>query len=1021
MARHTTRAGRRAARFLLGLAALAGMLALVVAVPLVLLTAWRYLGPPLPSLHELTGPDDGTLFVRVLCLIGWAGWVTFTWAVLAETLAQWRGWRLPAWSWQQRIAAAMISAVAVMLASPAVVSATASPVRAAPAAIAPPHPTTVQATDPRADATAKAHAGYIEHVVQPGEQMPALAERFLGDKYQWHAIAAATYGITQPDGRELRPGDTRVYPGWTVRIPAPAMGVVTPVSSTTVTKAVDSVTAGTMVYHARHGDWVWYVAERFLGDPLRYPDIARLNPQLATKYGSAFPDHIEPGDTLRLPADAHDRGPRTHATGTVRTLAPPAAGDSPGADPAQNEQPGPVDTEPTTPAPTPSLSATATPPTTPPSAATPPPSPPGTRPAAVPIPGSASPTRTNTPTPAASPSATHGDEPPAHDQPDSGIDLGDRGWVTVEVAAAVAAAAALVWIHRRRRYRPRPPGPARRDDPDLAPLPRTVAALHHSRGTSPTEDDMDASEQQTRDAALVTNASLGSRAGKILRLPDLPALGVGLSGPGAIGAARGLLASVLSAGGPWAPGAEATIITTADDLHRILPGHDHITPRLERLHVADSVEHALDELERHLLRRARLASDTTDLASMLAADDDQAPPPAVFLASAPTGGLATRLAAVLTVGARLALAGVVLGAWPTSQTWQVNPDGTTTVDGHSGPRLNILDPTAALEILDTVQQAHPTADDLPPAPSRPPIAARGADATLAQHQRPVAPATSTSAATAPAPSPPIQPAGPTARRLRLTVLGKPAVQVIDRDQHSDLRIRRKDGVQILIHLAVNPDGATSDELMALVWPEVRPTFSRRQFHTTMSELRQTLAEAAGADPVERTDGRYHLDPQLIDIDLWALNTAIDQAATAVDPAQHAAALRRIIDLYTGAVADGHNWLWLAPYREATRRHIVDAYVALAEGEPQPREALALIQDAIRLDPYNEDLYQHAMRLHARLASPDGVRRTLRTLTERLSELEVRISPQTQQVAAELIERLGTRERIHSERIQHGAA
>lgn len=150
-------------------------------------------------------------------------------------------------------------------------------------------------------------------------------------------------------------------------------------------------------------------------------------------------------------------------------------------------------------------------------------------------------------------------------------------------------------------------------------------------------------------------------------------------------------------------------------------------------------------------------------------------------------------------------------------------------------------------------------------------------------------------------------------------------------------------------------------------------------------------------------------------------TAIDQAATAVDPAQHAAALRRIIDLYTGAVADGHNWLWLAPYREATRRHIVDAYVALAEGEPQPREALALIQDAIRLDPYNEDLYQHAMRLHARLASPDGVRRTLRTLTERLSELEVRISPQTQQVAAELIERLGTRERIHSERIQHGAA
>jgi hypothetical protein len=52
-------------------------------------------------------------------------------------------------------------------------------------------------------------------------------------------------------------------------------------------------------------------------------------------------------------------------------------------------------------------------------------------------------------------------------------------------------------------------------------------------------------------------------------------------------------------------------------------------------------------------------------------------------------------------------------------------------------------------------------------------------------------------------------------------------------------------------------------------------------------------------------------PRLVEVDLWALNATVDQAATAVEPAQHAAALRRVIDLYTGAVADGHNWLWLA--------------------------------------------------------------------------------------------------------------
>ena len=101
----------------------------------------------------------------------------------------------------------------------------------------------------------------------------------------------------------------------------------------------------------------------------------------------------------------------------------------------------------------------------------------------------------------------------------------------------------------------------------------------------------------------------------------------------------------------------------------------------------------------------------------------------------------------------------------------------------------------------------------------------------------------------------------------------------------------------------------------------------------------------------------------------------------------------------------------AAYLEDRRRHILDAYAALAEGEPEPRHALALIQDAIQLDPYNEDLYQRAMRLHAKLGSTDGIRRTLRALAERLTELEIRTSPQTQQIATDLINRVDARHRI----------
>ena len=105
-------------------------------------------------------------------------------------------------------------------------------------------------------------------------------------------------------------------------------------------------------------------------------------------------------------------------------------------------------------------------------------------------------------------------------------------------------------------------------------------------------------------------------------------------------------------------------------------------------------------------------------------------------------------------------------------------------------------------------------------------------------------------------------------------------------------------------------------------------------------------------------------------------------------------------------------LWLAPYRETIRRHVLDAYVGLADAEPNPTAALALVQDAIRLDPYNEDVYQRAMRLHATLNSADGVARTLRTLTERLAELEIEVSPQTQQVATDLLAKLEARRRNH---------
>jgi nucleoid-associated protein YgaU len=339
VARDTSRAGR----VILGLAALAVLAILLAGAPLVLVAAWRYLGPPWPSWQDLTSPDDGTVFVRVLCLIGWLGWLTFAWSVLAELAARVLGWRLPALRWQQRMAAGLVAAVALSVNTPTVAGATALPVRAAPVVVAPAVQSSIQVVPAAPVAGPAAADGYLLHRVQPGEQMPAIAERYLGDKYQWHDIASATYGMIQPDGRTLRPGDTRVYPGWTVRVPA------RPATTAGLTHAARDTAAhappAAPVYEVARGDWLWHIADRFLGDPNRYLEIEALNPGLEHRDGR-FPDHIEATWRMVLPTDAHDRGPRVHATGSVLTAAPQATRPGTGATPAPGRSHPGTDTHP---------------------------------------------------------------------------------------------------------------------------------------------------------------------------------------------------------------------------------------------------------------------------------------------------------------------------------------------------------------------------------------------------------------------------------------------------------------------------------------------------------------------------------------------------------------------------------------------------------------------------------------------------------------------------------------------------
>ncbi len=495
-------------------------------------------------------------------------------------------------------------------------------------------------------------------------------------------------------------------------------------------------------YTVRRGDTLSHIAAAWLGDPDRWPEIYHLNK------GRHFPDvggtlHnpnlIYPGWILDLPGDAHPPAGTPSAPATGPGGAPPVASKPAPASPPAAGVHHDLDPMPSTP-----------------SAASPP----------------AAPAPAGTP---ATPPAPPAGAPADHDTHRPGVELPGGGWVAAPLAGAVAAAAALVWIHRRRRYRPRPPTGTVRADPDLTPLPETVAILQAAAPRPTREDTMADRAPETAEAATVTPAALGTHAQQTLHLTDLPPHGLGLTGPGAPNAARGLLAAVLSAGGPWAADHEATLLTTTADLNTLLgTDTDPTRFRLDRLHIAATVNHALDDLERHLLHRARFAAehDTADLTTELSDPDPQ--PPIVLLTTAPTGNTATRLTTILTVGSRLAITGVLIGAWPDGATWHVNTDGTTHPEQQpdtNGPRLNTLDAAAVVDILQTLVQAHPSDDALMSSLTAAAPAAHAA--TPARGESPPTPARP-AAERAAAPTPSADAATPTARRLRLTVLGRPS-------------------------------------------------------------------------------------------------------------------------------------------------------------------------------------------------------------------------------------------------------
>jgi DNA-binding SARP family transcriptional activator len=902
-----------------GLCALTGLLLVVVGLPVVL---WEIIGWPLPhalpSLSELgdaltrpTIPDE--VFPKALAVLAWVVWAQFVSAVVAEAAAAMRG-TMPA-----RIFAAGwgVQATAARLVATALLLLP-SPILARPAAASLPRDPAPVVRQVTADPSAPLAAAHLVEASEADEPGPAAR-----------------------------------------RLP-------------------------TRVVQRR--DTLWAIAGKHLGDPLRWREIFQLNQgrPLPDPPGGRFtdPDRIYPGQVLLMPANA---------TGLPALPPDRGVGDR---DRAGASTPAGEDT----------MARTS-------------PSPPTTAPPTTGAPTTAAPTISGqepagTGAPPGAPATGHADN-------DSVVPIG----TVVAVGGLLAAGVVLTLARlRRRQQRYRVPGRRIRLPVDeAARVEEQLRAAAEPEWARFLDAALRAMAGRIRQLGLPPPTIQGILLGPthlevllqnpievapqpftlgpdgrrwtlpchlpvphlerfaedaVAPLPGLVTLGVSDAGQVLVNLeAPGLTALVgdPAATRPLLDAMAVELATAASSgfVQVLLVGFGPELDRLERVHRVDRLEDALPDLERQAQEAAELVDQTqvgSVLGGRIAGDGADAwSPTVVLIAQPPTPASLERLATVTANPHRSTVAAVLASDAPQA-AWHLEVD-----DDHARvPALNL-----------TVRPQRLTAEE---------YAAIGALLSTAGDTTGVAPTAAPYdqlQPTTPTEPPPdgivteLQAGKATGARLAAATLAvtEPAesaveVRVLGRvDLHGAGKIERAKSIELIVYLALHPQGVDSDRLWEALWPE-KP-LNRGTLHTTVTAARTGLGRTPdGARYLpDARNGRYRLS-DAVGLD-WARFQLL--AAQGQRGSPHGTeALHQALELVRGLPLESptsRSYEWAVVHRTEMETVIAETaerlgLLYLDAGDPERANWAA--RRGLAASPYDERLYRVLMRAAHAAGNPAGV-------------------------------------------------
>jgi DNA-binding SARP family transcriptional activator len=184
--------------------------------------------------------------------------------------------------------------------------------------------------------------------------------------------------------------------------------------------------------------------------------------------------------------------------------------------------------------------------------------------------------------------------------------------------------------------------------------------------------------------------------------------------------------------------------------------------------------------------------------------------------------------------------------------------------------------------------------------------------------------------------------------------------------------------QLLAYLALHHEGATLDELIAALLPDVDEDKARQRLWELVSDARAHIGES-----ILRANERYVLDREAVTVDIDHFEELLTRAH-AERGAERERLLERALALVRGHPLAGTDYTWAA--NEVRRLHatIADLLEELGNlrlDSGNPTGALAAAEQTLALDAYNEAAHRVAMHAESVL----GLRQAIVERYERLSQ------------------------------------